>query len=122
MGEFAGLPTLLERLDATLEAVEHLGEPRFAAVVALARSTADQIDEKLAAVYDWVPDPDREGEQKPPAGPSDRLLTTYHKLLAELRVTPEALARIPGREEAEQPDELDIFAATKRPVLAEGVL
>lgn len=116
------LPTLLEQLDSTLEAVEHLQEPRFAAVVALARSTADQIDEKLAAVYDWVPDPDKEGEQKPPSGPSDRLLTTYHKLLAELRVTPEALARIPGREESEQPDELDIFAATQRPKLAEDVL
>ncbi|WP_336819835.1 terminase small subunit [Gordonia sp. MMO-8] len=114
--------SLLEQLNATIEAVEHLQEPRFAAVVALARSTADQIDSKIEAVVDWVPNPDAEGEQKPPSGPSDRLLTAYHKLLAELRVTPEALARIPGREESEQPDEFDIFAATERPKLAEDVL
>lgn len=114
--------TLVAQLKATLAAVEHLNEPRFAAVVALAMAAADQIDAKIEAVEDWIPDPDAEGEQKPPAGPSDRLLTTYHKLLAELRVTPESLARIPGREETEQADELDIFAASERPTLAEDVL
>lgn len=113
--------SLVERLEATLAAVEHLQEPRFAAVVELARATADLIDAKIVAVEEWVPDPD-DGDVKPPAPPSDRLLTAYHRLLSELRVTPEALARVPGREESEQADELDIFAAMERPKLAEDVL
>lgn len=118
----AAAGTLVARLDATLAAVDHLGEPRFAAVVALARATAEQIDEKITALAEWVPDPDAAGEQRPPSGPSDRLIAAYHRLLTELRVTPEALAKIPGREESEQLDELDIFAASERPQLAEDVL
>lgn len=113
---------LVEQLNATIDAVEHLSEPRFSAVIALARATADQIDAKIEQAEEWVPNPGAEVEQKPPAGPSDRLLSAYHRLLAELRVTPEALAKIPGRAESEQLDELDIFAASERPVIAEDVL
>lgn len=112
--------SLVSELESTLKSVEHLQEARFAAVVALARATAQEIDDKINAAADWSGSDDPDA--RPPSGPSDRMLSAYHRLLAELRVTPEALARIPGREEGEQLDELDIFAASERPTIAEDVL